>query len=148
MKKIAILFCIVIIGVSCKVICCVDPTASAVSIHYVDGNGNDLFTNGQNGYFKDSVQVYDLKNEIPTFIPNGYYWSFWLQSSILTTGYTNNDIVNRYYTCLIHLKQGVDDTLKVHLTGNQQIGSFPDSIWYNGKLSKMNDSCACMTIIK
>lgn len=120
---------------------------SPIVIRYVDKNGNPLFTNGQNGYYKDSVKVYDLKNGIAAFIPNGYIWVDWAPST-LRTGDANNDIVNRYYTCLIHLKTGIDDTLKVHLTGDQQMGSYNDSIWYNGKLSKMNDSCACMTIIK
>jgi hypothetical protein len=30
----------------------------------------------------------------------------------------------------------VDDTLKIHLTGNNQEGSIYDSIWYNGVLQK------------
>ncbi len=108
---------------------------SSVQITYVDNNGHLLFTDGQNGYYKDSLKVYDYQNGVKTLIPLGFYWSPWASSTIVT-GSNNNDVINQYTINIIHLKSGVDDTLKIHLSGNQQYGSLYDIIWYNGKLKK------------
>lgn len=109
---------------------------SAVGIHYVDANGRGLFTNGMNGYFKDSVNVYDYQNGIktPLVISNqSAYFVDWYPSTIVINGIINKNVINRYTINIIHLKQGVDDTLRVHLTKDEQMGASYDSAWYNGK---------------
>ena len=117
-----------------------------VQIHYVDNAGRDLFINGQNGYYKDSVNIYDFQNGIKTALPisnQASYFADWASSTIVIDGSINNNVINRYTTNIIHLKIGVDDTLKIHLTGEKQFGSHYDSLWYNGVLKKDT-----MTIIK
>ncbi|MDE3236244.1 MAG: hypothetical protein KGO81_09845 [Bacteroidota bacterium] len=119
---------------------------SSVQIHYIDKNGYDLFGNGQNGYIKDSVNVFDISTGIEIPLPissQKYYFADWAASTIVIDGSINNHVVNHYTYNIIHLKAGVDDTLKIHLTKNTQYGALYDSIWYNGALKK--DS---MTIIK
>ncbi|MBS1915954.1 MAG: hypothetical protein JST87_06725 [Bacteroidetes bacterium] len=95
MKKVTIFFCMIIIYISCRPTCCGGPTGSEVIIAYVDKNGNGLFNDGQNEYFKDSVKVYDLKDGVATFIPDEYYWALGVQSSVLYINFTNKDMVNR-----------------------------------------------------
>jgi hypothetical protein len=55
---------------------------SQALITYTDSSGNPLFTNGQNGYFQDSVRLYDFENGVKTLLtspsnmyPYGYYFS-------------------------------------------------------------------------
>lgn len=112
---------------------------SAVHIHYMDSLGNDLFTNGQNGYIKDSVNVYDFQNGMkkPLTIANqSAYFADWANSTVVINGIINTNVINHYTKNIIHLKMGVDDTLRVHLTRDAQMGSLYDTIWYNGVLKK------------
>lgn len=108
-----------------------------VQIHYIDNGGKDLFTNGLNGYYKDSVNVFDYQNGIKTPLPissQSAYFAGWSSSTIVIDGSINNNVINRYTNNIIHLKTGIDDTLKIHLTSEKQFGSKYDSIWYNGVL--------------
>ena len=116
---------------------------SQVSIHYVDQSGKDLFTNGQNGYFLDSVRVYGIRNGrnviISTFnsmYPNGFTPNVLYPYSGISVTPNDSDIVNRYTISIIHLKKGVDDTLKIHLNQDSQMGAIYDQILYNGVLVK------------
>lgn len=112
---------------------------SAVQIHYVDKLGNELFTNGLNGYFKDSLNVYDYNNGVKQALPissQSAYFSGWTNNAIVISGSINGNVKNQYTLNVIHLKLGVDDTLKIHLTKNSQSGALYDSIWYNGVLKK------------
>ncbi len=105
-----------------------------VLVRYVDKNGNDLFTNGQNGYNMDSTYFKDVYGN---FISNATsYFVGWASSTMLLGPY-NNSASNQYSTIVVHLKTGIDDTLKRHLTagGCTQL----DSIWYNGQLKKIGD---------
>lgn len=112
---------------------------SAVQIHYMDSSGNDLFTNGQNGYYKDSVNVYDFQNGIKTPLiisKQSAYFADWRNSIVIVPGIINTHVINRYTINIIHLKKGVEDTLKIHLTRDGQEGALYDSIWYNNVLRK------------
>lgn len=123
---------------------------SSVAIHYVDPSGRDLFTNGQNGYFLDSVKVYGIRNGRNVIIstynymyPNGFTPNVVYPNSGISVRPNDSDIVNRYTISIIHLKTGVDDTLKIHLNQDSQMGAIYDQIMYNGVL--IND---VTTIIK
>lgn len=117
------------------------PTAH---IHYVDTNWHDLITNGSNGYIFDSIRAYDYQNGVKTKLsspsniyPNGFSEYVIYPKSGIEIGSWNNDIVNRYTVTIIHLKMGVDDTLRLHLTGSAPVeSSHFDSIWYNSLLIK------------
>lgn len=101
-----------------------------IFVHYVDKNGNDLFTNGQNGYYMDSAY---FKNTSGNIISGAnYFVNYPTTSTILLASYEN--VSDKYSAVIIHLKNGVEDTLKRHLTssGCPQL----DSIWYNGQLKK------------
>ena len=99
-------------------------------IHYIDKNGNDLFTTGQNGYHEDSVAILNSNGKI---VPNYVCFAEWAPSTLIlgTSMYTT--ITNDYCTLFIHLKTGVNDTIKFHLLHNPDRY---DSIWYNGRLKK------------
>ncbi len=75
---------------------------SEVMIHYVDSSGNDLFTNGYNGYFQDSVKVYEFINGIKTVVPlpsdtinpSGYFSNIFSSSVVIDGGANSyNDII-------------------------------------------------------
>lgn len=118
-----------------------------IIIHYIDSSGYDLFKHGQNGYFRDSVQLLNLQNGNKNLIyiansmyPYGYYFTrnilggkVLTDSGTLIIGTYNIPVTNNYTTNIIHLKIGVNDTLKAHVNGINY-----DSIWYNGILK--NDS--------
>ncbi len=146
MKKILVLVPIIYLTIGCRK----DPGQHLsliypmVDIHYVDTNWHDLFTNGRNGYIFDSIHAYDYQNGVKTSLvtpskdyPNGYSPYVLYPQSGIEIGSGNGDIVNRYTVTIIHLKMGVDDTLRLHLTGSAPVeSSHFDSIWYNGVLSK------------
>jgi hypothetical protein len=121
-------------------------------IHYVDSSGNDLFSltnDGQNGYLTDSTRAYDITNGnkiLLTCYPNGM--GFQSLNVLKTIICANHDIVNQYSYTLVHLKNGIDDTIKVHLTSNSISPSTNnDSVWYNGVL-KTYDSTGNILIVK
>ncbi len=136
MKKIAYSFLFILILFGCKK----DKwTPNYVYLHYIDANGNDLFNYSTNGYINDSVRMYYFKNGIKTSYPlppkDQYplgYFSDILSSTLLTTDYYEDDVINNFSTNIIHLKAGVDDTLRLKLTGNQVNGSYYTEVWYNG----------------
>ena len=106
------------------------PPDSDALIHYIDKNGNDLFTTGQNGYYKDSVAILNIDGKK---IPNYAGFAEWAPSTLILGVSAYTTITNNYCTLLVHLKPGVDDTIKFHLIGNTD--RF-DTIWYNGRLKK------------
>lgn len=130
------------------------PTYSTIAIHYINNAGNDLFTNGQNGYIRGDniLQISSLQNGTANLIylqnqpyPYGYYFTRNIlggkaatDSSTIIIGTYNLPVYNNYTTNTIQLKTGVVDTLKAHV-----IGVVYDSIWYNGILKKDT-----MTIVK
>jgi hypothetical protein len=121
-----------------------------VELHYVDSSGNDLFSpqsDGQNGYWIDSVRVRDLKSKsLLTCFTNGY--EFQVESGFVMHTCPNPNIVNQYTSTLIHVKTGMDDTLKVYLDQSSYTQSANiDSIWYNG-VFKHYGSTAAITITK
>ena len=96
-------------------------TFPEVQIHYADMKGNDLFINGtiNNGYSTDSIRIFDYQNGIKKLIyypnavlPYGYSLSPFFSSTIVISD-GNNDIINQNVVTIIHLKPGVDDTLKL-----------------------------------
>lgn len=116
---------------------------SVVQIHYVDVTGRDLFRNGQNRYYLDSVIVYHMIHGIKRkiFLNNfpeyqGFGENVLYPSSGISITPPDSAISNQYTVSIIHLKPNVDDTLKIHLTGTKQAGSLYDSIWYNNVLRK------------
>ena len=105
-----------------------------VQIHYMDKVGNDLFTNGQNGYYKDSVAILNLGGDK---IPNYVDFVEWAPSTLLLQPSIYTNIINNYCSLVIYLRNGVNDTLKMHLTSIRLAdGATLDSIWYNGRLKK------------
>jgi hypothetical protein len=124
-----------------------------LQLHYVDSNGNGLFSaiqDGQNGYWIDSLKVYDLSDGRKTMLTPCFEnrsLSFTFGGGSVLHLCPNNNIKNRYSITLIHVKNGIDDTLKVHIDQNTiTAGTNIDSIWYNGAL-KIQDS-AFVKIIK
>lgn len=74
-----------------------------ISIHYVDSTGHDLFVNGANGYYKDSVLIFNLQNGVPSLIylansmyPYGYYFAYNILGGKLTLDTTYAVITNSY----------------------------------------------------
>ena len=129
MKKL-IIFSLLIVLSGCRKL---DTTPiPETQIHYIDTSGNDLFTNGQNGYYKDSVYISNINGNI---IPNYAGFVGWTPSTLETGPSTYTTITNNYCTLIIHLRYGTDDTLKFHET-SIQLGGTIDSIWYNGRLKK------------
>jgi hypothetical protein len=121
-------------------------------IHYVDSSGNNLFSmsnDGQNGYWVDSVRAYDITTGSKILLncyPNGM--GFQNLNVLSTIICANHDISNQYSYTLVHLKSGIDDTIKVHLTSNTITPSTNnDSVWYNG-IRKIYDSTGNILIVK
>jgi|GEM_PF-6280943 len=112
------------------------PVVNRVGIYFTNENGNELFTvAGNNGYVKDSFAINIIS-------PNSYKdivvfmgWANVLDSaistdSILATQFyvqNLNNIPSRYCFAKVHMKQNVDDTLKMFIAEGGGI----DSIWYN-----------------
>jgi|GEM_PF-5712442 hypothetical protein len=125
-----------------------------VLIHYVDSGGNDLFSHsndGQNGYWIDSLNVYDItssKKSLPPCYENTFNYQFQQLNVLRTSFCENQDIVNRYSYTLVNLKAGIFDTIKTHIDHNT-IGPSTnyDSIWYNGVL-KTYDTTGNILVIK
>jgi hypothetical protein len=124
-----------------------------VLLHYIDSSGNDLYTvDGTNGFWIDSIKVFDItgvKKPLPNCYENNTLNYQFQQLQVLrTTICANTDIVNRYSYTLIHLKTGVDDTIKCHLNEDKiSLSSSYDGIWYNG-IRKTSDSNGNITIMK
>jgi len=118
-------------------------TAShGVFLHFIDHSGKELFnldSNGEQGYFFDSINLYDLtksKTELPSCYEDRSKNYLFQQFDELRTQFCPNfDIINRYSYTLVQLKRGSNDTLKCHIN-TDQIGPSTnfDSVWYNGKL--------------
>lgn len=107
-------------------------------IHYVDSSGNNLFTDGKNGYLMDSVKIFDYKNGDTTFIVNGFSFAVYLEDKMVV--HLNADITNGYCNSIIRLKPGTYDTLAIHVTGSSFANYRYDSIWYNGHTEPLTDS--------
>ena len=107
-----------------------------VQIYYRDSIGRPLFTGGSNGYYNDSIAVYDLNNK-PKRLISPSLWGFapWGVSlfNIDNLG-IQWTVINAYTKILIHLKSGVDDTLRGHYYNNDSQSNLYDSVWYNGVL--------------
>lgn len=124
-----------------------------VGIHYTDKTGNDLFPNGANGYLKENVRTYTLINGKKSLdsatdvygkvVYNPFQWgnvydedtkdSIFIAAIGLLV--TKIDYKNRhYFTTLIDLKEGVEDTMQVFVNSRKSI----DSLWYNGELLYYN----------
>ncbi|MBS1915955.1 MAG: hypothetical protein JST87_06730 [Bacteroidetes bacterium] len=130
MKKLLISFLFVVLYACAKD---TSPIPGA-QIHYIDTNGNDLFANGQNGYYEDSVYVSNINGNV---IPNYAGFVDWTPSTLETGPSMYTTITNKYTTLVIHLKSNINDTIKMHLTSTQLAnGATLDSIWYNGQLKK------------
>jgi hypothetical protein len=124
-----------------------------VLLHFVDSNSNDLYsTDGTRGFWKDSIKLYDItgqKKPLPKcFDDNTQNVQFQQFQEIRTTICPNTNIVNRYSYTLIHLKNGVDDTIKCHLDHDKiGLSTNYDGIWYNG-IQKTYDTNGNITIMK
>ena len=112
-----------------------------LTIHYTDSSGKDLFTNGFNGYWKDSTTVKDYYGDTSS-VYGGFFPVYGGNRMIVSY---NTDIVNNYGATLIHLKPGVDDTLKTHVAGNSSMSPRYDSIWYNSQPESVKDSVIVIT---
>lgn len=120
------------------------PTpAYAACIGYIDSSGNNLFTDGSNGYIADSVRLYYYLNGVrtlattarPGVIPT-YPWGvspfihdfgIGIYSGLAID--TDFGIVNDSTTIFIDLKPGVEDTLACKFIEG---GYVLDLAWYNG----------------
>ncbi len=125
-----------------------------VRIHYIDSNRNDIFSinnNGQNGYWIDSLSLFDItgtKKPLPFCYENGHSYQFQPLNILRLDICENEDFANRYSYTLIQLKEGVQDTIKVHINRNDvSLATDNDSVWYNG-VYKIYDSTGSITIIK
>ncbi|MEO8853891.1 MAG: hypothetical protein ABI359_08935 [Ginsengibacter sp.] len=126
-----------------------------VSIHYVDQKENDLFGSGINGYVKENVRAYSMINEEKSIdsgidlqkgnkiVYSPYKWgnaynedtgdSVFVATFILPV--TKIDYkTEHYFTTLIDLKEGVEDTMRVFVNSRKAI----DSLWYNRQLLYVN----------
>jgi hypothetical protein len=125
-----------------------------VRIHYIDSNKNDLFSisdNGQNGYWIDSLQLFDIttgKKTLPSCYENGHSYQFQPLNILRLDICENEDFANRYSYTLIQLKKGVQDTIKIHINRNSvSLSTDNDSVWYNG-LYRIYDSTGSITVTK
>jgi hypothetical protein len=124
-----------------------------VPLHYVDSNNNDLYSiDGTNGFWRDSVKVYDIGGPMKLlpncYINNTYNYEFQQLNVLSIDVCENTDLINRYSYTLIHLKNGVDDTIKCHIDhDNLGLSTSYDGIWYNG-IQKSYDSEGNITIMK
>ncbi|MEJ0079799.1 MAG: hypothetical protein WDM78_02275 [Puia sp.] len=85
--------------------------AYGMSIRYVDSNNNDLYAiAGTNGYWQDSIKVYDITGKkmplINCFGDQITNFQFRQLDFLVINLCENTDIVNRYSYTLIHLKYG------------------------------------------
>jgi hypothetical protein len=155
MKKLVCLILISFLFFACKKSSNDAGTAVyGVRIHYIDSNGDDLFSlsnDGQNGYWTDSLLVFDItngKNPLPSCYETGHSYQFEQLNVLRTAICENQDFINRYSYTLIQLRKGMQDTIKVHITQNTVTPSTNnDSIWYNGGLMKY-DSTGTITVVK
>jgi hypothetical protein len=134
-KVMFVTFLFFILFISCKRggVC---DNLPQILVHYVDQAGNNLFTNGQNGYVKDSFLIASIGGAV---VPNSKSaFVDWTSSTIQLGPSIYVNITNQYATLIIYLKNGVSDTLKMHLTSKSISCSQLDSIWYNGQLKKAN----------
>lgn len=126
-----------------------------IDIHYIDKNGNDLFKNDNNGYIKENVRTYTLVNREKSLdsgfdvanpnkvVYTPYKWGNVYNQDEDDTVYvavfvlpvTKIDYKNEhYFTTLIDLKEGVEDTMQVYVNSRKGI----DSLWYNRQLLYVN----------
>lgn len=124
-----------------------------VAVHYIDKTGNNLFTNGANGFVKENVRIYTLINGEKSIdstidvygkvVYNPYGWGNAYDSetddsvfiAAVNLPVTKIDYKNdHYFTTIIDLKEGVEDTMRTYIKGAKTI----DSLWYNGKLLYTN----------
>lgn len=119
------------------------PTSAWVAyIAYIDSSGNDLFTDGSNGYVVDSVRMYYYLDGVrtlattarPGVIPT-YPWGISPFTHDFGSGIysglamlTNFGIANDSTTIFIDLKPGVEDTLACKFTNDDQVLYLA---WYN-----------------
>lgn len=126
-----------------------------VDIHYIDKAGNELFINDTNGYIKKNVRTYTLINKQKSLdsdfdihdptkvVYNPYQWgnaysqdegdSVYVAAFVLAV--TKIDYKKEhYFTTLIDLKEGVEDTMLVFVNSRKAI----DSLWYNRQLLYVN----------
>ena len=125
-----------------------------VKIHYVDSSGNDLYslvTDGYNGFWKDSILLYDItsaKQKLPPCYETGLAYQFQAGTVTEMIICANPNFLNRYSYTLIHLKNGTDDTLKVQIDKNAYSpAANNDMVWYNGEL-KAFDSTGSIMVVK
>ncbi|MGN6532031.1 MAG: hypothetical protein ACTHK0_09785 [Ginsengibacter sp.] len=126
-----------------------------VDIHYINKAGNDLFINVSNGYVKENVRTYTFINnekyldsafdiyDPAKVVYNPYQWgnaynleendSVYVAAFVLPVRKINYQ-KEHYFTTIIHLKEGVEDTMRTYITNVQTV----DSLWYNGKLLYSN----------
>ena len=148
-----ILIIIIIVSVSCNKdhVKKGDFPNPGVNIQYLDNNGNNLFSDGRNGYIIDNVRTYTLINGEKSIDSdqnnkldyNPYVWrtiyddetkdSVFVASFVLSV-YKIDYVNEHYFTTLIDLKEGVQDTMRTFINGSKSI----DSLWYNGKLLYTN----------
>ncbi len=125
-----------------------------VRIHFIDSSGNDLFSttnDGQNGYWKDSVVLYDITNiktQLQPCYEGGRSYQFEQLNVFRMDICENTDFANRYSYTLIQLKKNLQDTIKVHIDQNTlNPATNNDSVWYNNVLRRY-DSTGTITVIK
>jgi hypothetical protein len=155
-NKLAIIFIVAsFINISCRKNNEAYGTAQAgVRLHYIDSAGQDIFSvsnDGQNGFWMDSVVASDLKRngsgQIFTCLPNGC--QFRNLNVLMFVVCPNGDVTNRYSNTLIHLKSGMNDTLRTHIdTEIFSSNTSFDSVWYNGKLVRYSDSSGTIPIVR
>jgi hypothetical protein len=125
-----------------------------VWIRYVDSSGKDLFdpyNNGQNGYWVDSIKIYDITNAktpLHACFETGFPYQFQVLNVLSLNICENLDFIDRYSYTLINLKEGIYDTLKVHID-QETVGPSTnnDKVWYNGIL-KPYDSIGNIKVVK
>src|ERR1019366_10698715 len=106
----------------------------------VNNSGNNLFINSS--FSLDSLKIYDLEN--------GNTWAPVYFDSTKNIMYLRiySLFAEKYSKVLIHLKQGIDDTLICHNSGvANEICSSIDSIWYNRVLVTANNKNQAITIV-
>jgi hypothetical protein len=125
-----------------------------VRIHFIDSSGSDLFSSGndgQNGYWKDSVALYDITNTktpLQSCYEGGRSYQFEQLNVLRMDICENTDFASRYSYTLIQLKKNLQDTIKVHIDQNSvNPGTNNDSVWYNNILRRY-DSTGTITVVK
>jgi hypothetical protein len=126
-----------------------------VDIHYIDKAGNDLFITDTNGYIKDNVRTYTLINKEKSLdsdfdihdpakvVYNPYQWGNAYDQDAGDSVYVAAFVLpvkkidykkEHYFTTVIDLKEGIEDTMQTYITNGNTI----DSLWYNRKLFYAN----------